>query len=99
MPLLTFYSHEKNLTFFNFQQFIFAVESLSRGVLDSYQLSSHNTIITRLQKSGSRHNAPMSPHTLTQVVRNGLTYNSTENLVVCFNNYDLFGDDFTSDKA
>lgn len=72
--------------FFNsfLQQFKDAINSLSPSPTDSYQLGERNTIVTCLPNSGSRHNAPMSPHTLTQIVRNGFYSYSTENLVVHF---------------
>ena len=52
---------------------------------DSVQLSGRSFVLSSLPSNGSRHNAPMFPHSLTQLVRNSLQHGEKENVLVCFN--------------
>ena len=66
-----------------FQQFRGVVNSFHPSPTDSVQLGGCNTVIACLPNTGSRHNAPMSPHALTQMMRSGLCKGNQENVVVC----------------
>jgi len=70
------------------KQFKDAVYSLCPNPTDTVQLAGCNTIIASLASTGSRHNAPMSPHSLTQMVRSNLS--SEGNIVIVCKRKDAF---------
>ncbi len=55
-----------------FQHFLEAVKSLAPNPVDSVQLWMKNVVLCCMTDKGSRHNAPMLPHSFQTLVKQGL---------------------------